>query len=29
MDVYGGDPDRTALLPFAERACRLHLMTEV
>ena len=28
MDVVGGDPTRTALLPFAERgACRLHLLT--
>lgn len=28
MDVLGGDPQRTALLPFAEPgACRLHLQT--
>jgi predicted ArsR family transcriptional regulator len=28
MSVFGGEPDRTALLPFAEPdACRLHLRT--
>ena len=28
MDVLGGDPECTALLPFAEPgACRLHLLT--
>jgi len=27
-DVYGGDPERTAMLPFSEPgACRLHLLT--
>ncbi|MFZ5871716.1 MAG: helix-turn-helix transcriptional regulator [Actinomycetota bacterium] len=28
LDVYGGDPERTDLLPFSEPgACRLHLLT--
>ena len=28
MDVLSGDPERTALLPFAEPgACRLYLLT--